>query len=118
MMGFYEQVTTDVLGEIREAARAENTRALGGLRGEMFGCYQWLFYRETGYEGHKGKCNYWEGTKCHLKQDLSVEVVSNNSYSTLRFNLSTGEMLAKIAQHEATIIKGSYEKNSMFLKVS
>lgn len=40
MMGLYEQVITDVLGEIREAARAENTRALGDLRGEMFGCYQ------------------------------------------------------------------------------
>lgn len=39
-MGLYEQVTTDVLGEMREAARVENTRALGDLRDEMFGCYQ------------------------------------------------------------------------------
>lgn len=52
-----------MLGEIRETARAENTRVLGDLRGEMFKCYQRLSYRESGLEHHMGKCNYWDGTK-------------------------------------------------------
>lgn len=39
---------TDVLREIREAARAENRTALGDLTGEMFGWYRGLFYKEIG----------------------------------------------------------------------
>lgn len=63
-----------------------------------------------------GKCISWDSTKWHLKQNLSVVIVFNSGYNTLRFDLSAGEMLAKIIQHEASAVKVELWKKQHIFK--